>query len=51
MSELKSLLAERKAIEADLEKFDGMLNDWTHDLIVGRIEMLDSMIEIESYNA
>ena len=51
MSELKSLMAERKAIEADLDKFEGMLNDWTYDLIVGRMEMLDSMIAIESYNA
>lgn len=44
-------MAERKAIEADLDKFEGMLNDWTYDLIVGRMEMLDSMIAIESYNA
>ena len=44
-------MAERKAIEADLDKFEGMLNDWTYELIAGRIEMLDSMIAIESYNA
>jgi len=51
MSELESLLAERKAIESDFKKFEGSLNGWTHDLLLSRMEMLDSMIAIESYNA
>lgn len=51
MSDLESLLAERKAVEADFKKFGDKLNDWTHDLLLSRMEMLDSMIAIESYNA
>jgi hypothetical protein len=51
MSDLESLQAERRAIERDFKKFDGKLNDWTHDLLLSRMEMLDSMISIEEYNA
>lgn len=48
MTDLESLLAERKAVEADFKKFGDKLNDWTYDLLVSRMEMLDSMIAIES---
>jgi hypothetical protein len=51
MTQVESLLAERKAIESDFKKFEGKLNDWTHDLLLNRIEMLDSMLEFEGYNA
>jgi hypothetical protein len=51
MTQLESLRAERKAIENDFKKIDGRLNDWTHDLLLSRMEMLDSMISIEEYNA
>lgn len=51
MTDLQSLRAERKAIESDFKKFDGKLNDWTHDLLLSRMEMIDSMISIEEYNA
>jgi hypothetical protein len=47
MTQLESLLAERKAVAADFKKFEDKLNDWTHDLLSSRLEMLDSMISIE----
>ena len=50
MSEVESLLAERKAIYSDLTKFQDKLNHWTHDLLLNRIEMIESMLEFEGYN-
>jgi hypothetical protein len=47
MTQLESLLEERKALEKDFKKFGDELNDWSHDLFTSRFEMLDSMIEIE----
>ena len=51
MSELKSLLDERKEVEADFKKFEDKQKNWTHNLLLSRMEMLDSMISIEKYNA
>ena len=51
MSDLESLLEERIYIEKDFKKFGDKLNDWTHDLLLSRMEMLDSMISIEKHNA
>lgn len=51
MSDLESLMLERIAIQFDFHKFEGKLNDWTHDLLANRIQMLDEMIEWEKTNA
>ena len=51
MNDLQSLLAERRAIESDFKKYKDVLNDWSHDLFISRMEMLDSMISIERANA
>jgi hypothetical protein len=51
MTQVESLLAERKAVLADFKKFEYSLNDWTHDLLLNRIEMIDSMLEFEGYYA
>ena len=51
MTQVESLLAERKAIEADFLKFRDKLNGWTHDVLMNRIEMIDSMLDYEGYNA
>jgi len=50
MTQVESLLAERKAIYSDLKKFEDKLNGWTHDLLLNRIEMIESMLEFEGYN-
>jgi hypothetical protein len=47
MTDLESLLAERKALEADFKKFGDKLNDWSHDLFLSRLEMVESMIGYE----
>lgn len=48
MSEqLQSLLAEHKALRADLNYYGEKLTDWGHDLLTNRIEMLDEMIANE----
>jgi hypothetical protein len=51
MSEVESLLAERKALEKDFKKFGDKLNEWSHDLLLNRIDMIDSMLEFEGYYA
>jgi len=51
MSDLENLLAERKALEKDFKKFGDKLNDWSHDLFLNRLEMVESMICMEEYNA
>jgi hypothetical protein len=51
MTQLESLKAERKALEKDFKKFGDKLNDWSHDLFLSRLEMVESMICIEENNA
>jgi hypothetical protein len=51
MTQLESLYEEKSALFEDFQKFEKQLNDWSHDLFTSRIEMLDSMIEIEENNA
>ena len=51
MSEVESLLAERRAIELDFKNLEDKLSGWTYDLLLNRIEMIDSMLEYEGYNA
>jgi hypothetical protein len=51
MTDLESLKAERKALEKDFKKFQDKLNDWSHDLFLSRLEMVESMICIEENNA
>ena len=48
MTQLESLLAERLDIVKDLWKYGDNLESYTHDLLTNRIEMLDSMIEMEN---
>jgi hypothetical protein len=48
MTQLESLYEEKAALFEDFQKFEDRLNDWSHDLFTSRIEMLDSMIEIET---
>ena len=47
MTDLESLKAERKALEQDFKKFGDKLNDWSHDLFLSRLEMVESMIGYE----
>jgi hypothetical protein len=51
MSEVESLLAERNAIEKDYVKLKSKLSDWTHDLFINRLDMIESMLEFEGYYA
>ena len=51
MTQLESLKAERKALEQDFKKFEDKLNDWSHDLFLNRLEMIESMICMEENNA
>lgn len=48
MSELESLKAELQSLRADFKNYGERLTDYGHDCLVNRIEMLESMIEMES---
>lgn len=47
MTQLESLLEEKAELLQDFEDVKNLISDSGHDLILNRIDMLDSMIEIE----
>ena len=49
MTQIESLLEERDAIENDYVRFKSKLNAWTHDLLINRLDMIDSMLDAEGY--
>ncbi len=49
MTQIESLLEERKAIEKDYEKFSTKVNAWTHDLLINRLDMIEDMLDNEGY--
>lgn len=49
MTQIESLLEERKAIEKDYVKFGTKVNAWTHDLLINRLDMIESMLDNEGY--
>lgn len=51
MTQIESLLEELTEVRADLKKFEDRLNDHTHDVLSNRIDMLESMLEMEGYYA
>ena len=50
-SQIESLLEERWQISADLNRYQGKLLDYTHDTLINRLEMIESMLEMEGYYA
>jgi len=49
MTQIESLLAERKAIEKDYQKFGTKVDPWTHDLFINRLDMIEDMLDNEGY--
>jgi hypothetical protein len=47
MSDLESMKSELRSIKADFKNYGERLTDYGHDLLLSRIEMLESMIAIE----
>ena len=41
-NQIESLLEERWQITVDLERYENKLMDYTHDLLVNRLEMIES---------
>jgi len=50
-NQIESLLEERWQITVDLERYENKLMDYTHDLLVNRLEMIESMLEMEGHYA
>ncbi len=47
--QIKSLLEEREGILKDLIKLRNKINDHTFDALNNRVEMLESMLDMEGY--
>jgi uncharacterized protein (UPF0335 family) len=50
MTQLESLLEEKAQLLQDFEDVKNLISDSGYDLFLNRIDMLDSMIEIELNN-